>query len=146
MHCFLNPAFMTPTQHHIVIRWTRGVRRTRTQQHGRTQYRTWVFDFALVRGFGCSISHSREGREGKGRTYLSAGGASDEEQQDSKRGATPLSSPLGKKAAERARERGTSVRRVGRPMRSPQSHRAREAARAGPDQDQGCFCKYWDRS
>jgi hypothetical protein len=48
-----------------------------------------VFDFA---------QQKRKGREGKGRTYLVG--------RRSKGGVTPLSSPLGKKAAERERERG----------------------------------------
>ena len=71
---------------------------------------------ALVRGFGCSISQSRKGREGKGRTYLV--GQRSARRRTGKGGATPLSSPLGKekkeggraRARERRKGRGSSVR------------------------------------
>jgi len=125
MHCFLNPASMTPTQHRIVIQWTRGVRRTRTQH----------CDGPSI-GHGCSISHTlgglgvrfrTAGEEGKGKgghtLTLSAGEAPDEDlARQGLRHSLPvwLSPPLGKKAAERQRERErerTSVRRVRRPKK-----------------------------
>jgi len=65
-----------------------------------------VFDFAQVRGFGCSISHSRKGRGGKGKDgyTLSAGEAPDE---DLAR-AQELPNPRPRRRAEeRRRERAT---------------------------------------
>ena len=59
-------------------------------------------EIAQVRGFGCSISPSRKGRGGKGRTYLV--GWRNARRRTGKGGASPLSSPLGKKAAERGSE------------------------------------------
>ena len=55
-----------------------------------------------VRGFGCSISPNMKGREGKGRTYLV--GWRNARRRTGKGGASPLSPPLGKKAAERGSE------------------------------------------
>jgi len=66
-----------------------------------------LMQIAHVRGFGCSISHSRKAREGKGRTYLVA--RRSVRRRTGKGGATPLSSARRRLEREREERESDSV-------------------------------------